>query len=109
MKTSALANLLLSKRLTAARAITDGEFRRSYWHLDFMWGLNGIEHATREHGYYFVGIQTRNDTAVLKGKISGENHPFVEHFKFVQQFANMIDPLLPAKQCQPLSGSFYFN
>ncbi len=24
--------------------ITDGEFRRSTWHLDFMWGFNGIEH-----------------------------------------------------------------
>ena len=22
--------------------ITDGEFRRSYWHLDFMWGFNGV-------------------------------------------------------------------
>ena len=24
--------------------ITDGEFRRSTWHLDFMWGFNGMEH-----------------------------------------------------------------
>src|SRR3954470_21005323 len=22
-------------------AITDGEFRRSWWHLDFLWGLDG--------------------------------------------------------------------
>ncbi|MGN0435653.1 MAG: 5-methyltetrahydropteroyltriglutamate--homocysteine methyltransferase, partial [Wujia sp.] len=24
--------------------ITDGEFRRTYWHLDFMWGFEGVAH-----------------------------------------------------------------
>ena len=65
-----------------------------------MWGLNGIEHTTREHGYLFVGIESRNDYAVLKGKISGENHPFVEHFKFIQQFAK-DDPSVIARQTVP--------
>ena len=23
-------------------AVTDGEFRRSWWHLDFLWGLDGV-------------------------------------------------------------------
>ncbi len=95
-----ISELIAKQKAHGLKAITDGEFRRSYWHLDFMWGLNGIEHATREHGYYFVGIQTRNDTAVLKGKISGENHPFVEHFKFIQQFAK-DDPSVIARQTVP--------
>ena len=64
--------------------ITDGEFRRSYWHLDFMWGLNGIERRTSRTGYMFHDEETTADTAVVTGKISGENHPFVEHFKFVK-------------------------
>src|SRR6187551_3432526 len=25
------------------QSITDGEFRRSWWHLDFLWGLDGAE------------------------------------------------------------------
>ena len=25
------------------QSITDGEFRRSWWHLDFLWGLDGVE------------------------------------------------------------------
>ena len=25
------------------QAVTDGEFRRSWWHLDFLWGLDGVE------------------------------------------------------------------
>ena len=38
--------------------ITDGEFRRSYWHLDFMWGFGGVEHIELEHGYQFHGEET---------------------------------------------------
>ena len=33
--------------------ITDGEFRRSTWHLDFMWGFEGIEHKNRTGKYDF--------------------------------------------------------
>lgn len=64
--------------------ITDGEFRRSWWHLDFMWGLNGIEKVSPKQGYSFNGEQTRAESAAVTGKISGENHPFVQHFKFVK-------------------------
>ena len=78
---------LISKQIRhGLRVITDGEFRRSWWHLDFMWGLQGVAKASRERGYGFVGIDTRAETAVITGKITGENHPFVEHFKFVKQF-----------------------
>lgn len=30
--------------------ITDGELRRSTWHLDFMWGFNGVEHKKTIEG-----------------------------------------------------------
>ena len=68
------------------RGITDGEFRRSWWHLDFMWGLGGIKRVETKAGFHFVGIDTRAETAALEGQLSGHNHPFVEHFKFVKQF-----------------------
>ena len=28
--------------------MTDGEFRRSWWHLDFLWGLDGVERHVME-------------------------------------------------------------
>ena len=40
--------------------------------------------ASASAGYTFVGIETRPETALLVGKLSGENHAFVEHFKFVK-------------------------
>ena len=59
--------------------ITDGEFRRTYWHLDFMWGFKGVAHKKTEKGVAFSSEAALIDDTWLTGKISGENHPFVEH------------------------------
>ena len=80
----AIRDLVAKQKAAGLHAITDGEFRRSYWHLDFMWGLQGIERRTSRTGYQFHDEETTADTAVVTDKISGENHPFVEHFKFVK-------------------------
>lgn len=80
----AIRDLVAKQKAAGLHVITDGEFRRSYWHLDFMWGLQGIERCTSRQGYQFHDEETTADTAVVTGKISGESHPFVEHFKFVK-------------------------
>ena len=83
----AIRDLVAKQKAAGLKVVTDGEFRRSYWHLDFMWGLQGIERRTSREGYQFHDEETTADTAVVTGPISGENHPFVEHFKFVQALA----------------------
>ena len=80
----AIRDLVAKQKAAGLQVITDGEFRRSYWHLDFMWGLNGIERRASRTGYMFHDEETTADTAVVTGPISGENHPFVEHFKFIK-------------------------
>ena len=81
-----ITELIAKQKAVGLQVINDGEFRRSYWHLDFMWGLQGVEHIELDHGYHFHHEETTHGSAELSGKISGENHPFVEHFKFVKQF-----------------------
>ena len=81
-----ITDLIAKQKAHGLKVITDGEFRRSYWHLDFMWGFNGIEEIELEHGYQFHGEETTPGSIRLTGRISGENHPFVEHFRFVKQF-----------------------
>lgn len=50
---------LVNKQVEAGlKAITDGEFRRSWWHLDFLEGLIGVEGYVPEHGYFFEGVET---------------------------------------------------
>ena len=83
----AIRDLVAKQKAAGLKVVTDGEFRRSYWHLDFMWGLGGIERRTSREGYRFHDEETTADTAVVVGPVSGENHPFVEHFKFVQALA----------------------
>ncbi len=65
------------------QSITDGEFRRSWWHLDFLWGLTGIETHVMNTGIAFAGVTTRNEGLKVTGKIGFSGHPMLEHFKFV--------------------------
>ena len=39
-----IIKLIKKQEDTGIQAITDGEFRRSWWHLDFLWGLDGAEY-----------------------------------------------------------------
>ncbi len=66
--------------------ITDGEFRRTFWHLDFMWGFEGVEHKATGNGVSFNGELAVLDDTYLVGKIKAKAHPFVEYFKFLKQF-----------------------
>ena len=85
--------------------ITDGEFRISTWHLDFMWGFEGIEHQkTVEGNTTFDAEAAMIDDTYMTGKISVKNHPFVEHFKFIKA---LEDENTVAKQTIPSPGQFY--
>lgn len=66
--------------------ITDGEFRRTFWHLDFMWGFEGVEHKNTGNGVRFNTELAVLDDTYLVGKIKAKAHPFVEYFKFLKQF-----------------------
>ena len=67
-------------------AITDGEFRRTFWHLDFMWGFEGVAHENTGNGVKFDAELAVLDDTYLVGKIKAKTHPFVEYFKFLKQF-----------------------
>ena len=84
--------------------ITDGEFRRVTWYLDFMWALEGVGHKPTKTGLPFHGEDAIVDDTYLVGKLklSGE-HPFVDHFRFVKQFE---DENTVAKQTIPSPAQF---
>ena len=98
-----ITDLIKKQKAHGLHFITDGEFRRSYWHLDFMWGLNGVEHIELDHGYQFHGEETTKGSLRLTGKITGENHPFIHDFKFVKQFE---EDGVEAKQTVPAPAQF---
>jgi 5-methyltetrahydropteroyltriglutamate--homocysteine methyltransferase len=65
------------------QSITDGEFRRSWWHLDFLWGLDGVEKHVMDAGIAFAAVTTRNEGLKITGKVGFSDHPMIEHFRFV--------------------------
>lgn len=83
-----IRELIQKEKEAGLHCISDGEFRRAWWHMDFFWGLQGIEKRKTADGLHFHDEVTKAETAVITGKISGENHPFVEHFKFTSSFAD---------------------
>jgi 5-methyltetrahydropteroyltriglutamate--homocysteine methyltransferase len=65
------------------KSVTDGEYRRSWWHLDFLWGLDGVERHVMDSGIAFTGVTTRNEGVRVTGKLGSSSHPMLEHFKFL--------------------------
>ena len=71
------------------QSITDGEFRRAFWHLDFLENLGGVELVEVEHfSVQFKDKDVKPKTLRIVGKIDfSESHPFVKHFKFLKEHA----------------------
>ncbi len=78
-----IARVIERQEQVGLQSITDGEFRRSWWHLDFLWGLDGLEKHVMDGGVAFAGVTTRNEGVKVTGKIEFTGHPMLEHFKFV--------------------------
>jgi 5-methyltetrahydropteroyltriglutamate--homocysteine methyltransferase len=79
-----IEKIIAKQEEAGLRAITDGEFRRSWWHLDFLAGLDGAEWFDMGHGMPFQGVPTRTQGVRVVGKLGFSGHPMIEHFKFVQ-------------------------
>ena len=72
------------------QAVTDGEFRRSWWHFDFLKGLDGVEGVTTGQGIQFQGVQTRAEGVRVTGKVGFTGHPMLEHFRFLKAHARAV-------------------
>ncbi|RPK06004.1 5-methyltetrahydropteroyltriglutamate--homocysteine S-methyltransferase [Priestia endophytica] len=77
---------LVQKQIeTGLKSITDGEFRRSWWHLDFLSGLEGVEEFETEYISQFKGAKTKNKAIRVVGKVNFNHHCMLEHFTFLKE------------------------
>lgn len=74
--------------------ITDGEYSKSMWHLDFVWGFHGVSRYIAEHGYFFRDkddaqkYETRRDIGLkITEPLSGRNHHFIKVFEQLKSIA----------------------
>jgi 5-methyltetrahydropteroyltriglutamate--homocysteine methyltransferase len=76
---------------------TDGEFRRSWWHFDFLSMLDGVELYESEQGIQFRGVQTKAQGLRIIGKVGFSNHPMLEHFKYLKAHSKVMPKMtIPA-------------
>jgi 5-methyltetrahydropteroyltriglutamate--homocysteine methyltransferase len=76
---------------------TDGEFRRSWWHFDFLGMLDGVELYEADQGIQFQGVQTKAQSLRIVGKLGFSDHPMVEHFKFLKSHTRLTPKMtIPA-------------
>src|SRR5215467_14279564 len=105
-----IARAIEAQRNAGLRSITDGEFRRLYWHLDFLGAFSGLA-MTREQAM-IPGTATRSAGFVhrhrlqVTGKVGwNPEHPFLDHFRFV---AAQAGPAI-AKQTIPAPAFLHFR
>ena len=84
-----IADLVKKEEQNGLKAVTDGEFRRAFWHLDFLAALKGIRHVKAEHwSVHFEGHQPKAETIVIEDRIGfPENHPFLEAYERLKAIA----------------------
>jgi 5-methyltetrahydropteroyltriglutamate--homocysteine methyltransferase len=80
----AIEDIIQKQEAVGLQSISDGEFRRSWWHLDFLWGLDGVERHVMDTGIAFAAVTTRNEGVRVSGKLGFSGHPMLEHFKFLK-------------------------
>ncbi|VTM71440.1 5-methyltetrahydropteroyltriglutamate--homocysteine methyltransferase [Raoultella planticola] len=65
--------------------VTDGEFRRAWWHFDFFDGLEGVERYDSDKGIQFNGVQTKAHGVRVIGKLAFGDHPMLEDFSLSEK------------------------
>ena len=72
--------------------VTDGEFRRAWWHFDFFDGLQGVERFEAEQGIQFNGVQTKAHGVRVVGKLGFGSHPMLEDFRYLKSISGNAEP-----------------
>ncbi len=82
-------------------AVTDGEYRRSYWHYDFLGAMDGIELSASSEGVAFHGSLALPIQQRITGKVDfPDDHPMLDHFHYLKSIATVQPKIsIPGPSC----------
>ena len=90
VENEAIKEAVAMQESVGLKAVTDGEFRRAFWHFDFIGALTGLELEERDEGVQFHGINLRPIFPTIKGKIDfPDDHPMLDHFRYLASVARV--------------------
>jgi len=99
-----IRKIIARQEQVGLEAATDGEFRRAWWHFDFLEGLKGVEGYDAEQGIQFHGIQTKPRAVRVTGKLGFAGHPMLGHFRFLAANTKLV-----AKMTIPSPSVLHFR
>ncbi|MBY0097239.1 5-methyltetrahydropteroyltriglutamate--homocysteine S-methyltransferase [Mesobacillus maritimus] len=82
-----IARIVEKQKEVGLEAVTDGEFRRAWWHFDFLENLVGVDGYWAGNGIQFQQKQTKSRAIKVTSKLDFGHHPMLEDFKFLHQAA----------------------
>lgn len=94
-----IAKLVAKQEAIDLKGVADGEFRRSWWHYDFLAALDGVELVSVAQGLQFKGTQTKAEGLHVHGKIDFTDHPMLGHFKFLESVAKATPKMTIPTSC----------
>lgn len=104
VKKACIRELVEKEKKAGLYYITDGEYNRKFWHLDFFWGFDGVEHEKEGGSVQFNGVVADLEKTYITGKIKAKEHPFVKDFSFLKSLENSS---VKAKQTIPSPAQFF--
>lgn len=101
----AILDVIGKQEAAGLQAVTDGEFRRGWWHFDFFGGLDGVTVKAGDSGMAFQGNAPAALGVHVDGKVSfPADHPMLEHFAFVRDHTSVVP-----KMCIPSPTVLHFR
>jgi 5-methyltetrahydropteroyltriglutamate--homocysteine methyltransferase len=102
---AAIVDVIARQEQVGLKAVTDGEFRRAWWHFDFFGGLDGVEITEAESGMAFQGTAPAPHAVEVRDRVAfPEDHPMLQHFAFLRDHTTVMP-----KQCIPSPTVLHFR
>jgi methionine synthase II (cobalamin-independent) len=100
-----IEKIIKKQEAIGLKLATDGEYRRSWWHFDFLWMLDGCQKIVTGQGLQFHGVQTKSEGLTITGKLGfPADHPMLGHFRFLKAHTKATP-----KMCIPAPSVLHFR
>ena len=87
---AAIADVVAMQESAGLPVVTDGEYRRSFWHYDFMGALTGLELVEKDQGVQFQGKTLRPIHPTITARLDfPDDHPMLAHFRYLASVAKV--------------------
>ena len=107
---AAIIEVVKMQEAAGLKAVTDGEYRRSFWHYDFIGALDGFELVERDQGVQFHGATLRPIFPTITGRLDfPDDHPLYVLDVYTVEGELLYHGIETPGTLMSVSDAFYFG